>query len=383
MKKIIASVLGLATIVLCIYSFNSITKGGIFYVAEIHENPDSLSSPEVQTASKEEIVTKYCETLRNRYKYIGVTKEKVYSLEQEGFPNRVKIEIQEANDTVQIKKLSISSVSLELWETYSVTELPSNLMSADSTLRSLLANEIQVSTTTNFQEEEEINEAMETIKIEHPLLSLLHSNSGAYGESPIIGFANIRDTATINAYLSMPQIRMEFPKDLRFIWGAFPAESDRTGNIFELYTIKSTESNGKAPLKEDIIINAEGTTDNYGKPCLDIAMNPDGADRWARMTRSNIGRAIAIVVNNYVYFAPNVNSEITGGRSQVTGHFTEEEVRDLACMLKFSAMPASVTIVEEGIIPDTEWSISKPLWVCTLILGLAFVFMLIKIIRDK
>lgn len=381
MKKIIASVLGLATIVLCIFSFNSITRGGVYYVAEIQATPDSLSSPEAQALNQEEMITKCCEILSNRYKYIGVTKEKVYSLEQEGFPNRIKIELQGDNDTERVKKLSTSSVHLELCETYSAKELQSNLMSANNTLRTVLANETQDSPTTNDQEEEEGIEGVKQIVTEYPLLSLLQANSEAYENFPVIGYANIRDTATIKAYLSMPQIRMEFPKDLRFMWGAFPAESDQTGTVFELYAIKSSGSDGKAPLKEDMIIDAEGTTDYYGKPCLSIVMNQDGADRWARMTKSNIGRAIAIVMNHYVFSAPNVGSEITGGRSEVTGHFTKEEVRDLACILKFGVMPASITIVEESTLPDTEWSISKPLLACTLILGLAFVFMLIKIIR--
>jgi hypothetical protein len=121
-------------------------------------------------------------------------------------------------------------------------------------------------------------------------------------------------------------------------------------NPFELYAIKSTERNGRAPLEGDVVTDAKDSYDQFGKPAVSMSMNSEGSRRWALMTKQNIGKAIAIVLDGYVYSAPNVNSEITGGNSEITGHFTPEESKDLANVLKSGKMPAPAHIVQEDII---------------------------------
>ena len=185
---------------------------------------------------------------------------------------------------------------------------------------------------------------LEQIKKEHPLLAVLQVNPS--GQGPVVGYANYKDTADINKYLSMPEIQAEMPKDLRLKWGVSPFEYDPKAQTFELYAIKSTERNGRAPLEGDVVVNAKDEFDHYGKPAVSMSMNTDGARRWAQLTKQNVGKAIAIVLDGYVYSAPNVNQEITGGNSQITGHFTPEQAKDLANVLKSGKMPAPAHIVQ-------------------------------------
>lgn len=166
----------------------------------------------------------------------------------------------------------------------------------------------------------------------------------------MVGYANYKDTATVNSYLAMKEVAAELPKDLRLKWGVSPFEYDPKGQTFELYAIKSTERNGKAPLEGDVVTDAKDDYDQYGKPSVSMSMNSDGARRWALLTKQNINKSIAIVLDNYVYSAPNVSNEITGGNSQITGHFTPEQAKDLANVLKSGKMPAPAHIVQEDIV---------------------------------
>jgi SecD/SecF fusion protein len=154
----------------------------------------------------------------------------------------------------------------------------------------------------------------------------------------------------VNRYLAMPEVQSELPKDLRLKWGVAPTEMDPKQQTFELYAIKSTQRNGKAPLEGDVVVDASDKFDQYGKPAVNMSMNSDGSRRWAQLTKQNIGRSIAIVLDDYVYSAPRVNSEITGGNSEITGNFTPEQSKDLANVLKSGKMPAPAHIVQEDIV---------------------------------
>ena len=189
---------------------------------------------------------------------------------------------------------------------------------------------------------------MEQMKKEHPLASVLQLNPNGYGS--VVGYADYKDTAQVNQYLAMKEVKEMLPKDLRLKWGVKAADFDKQGRIFELYAIKSTERNGRAPLEGDVITDAKDEYDQFNKPCVSMSMNTDGARRWAVLTKNNVGKAIAIVLDGYVYSAPNVNGEITGGHSQITGNFTPEVTKDLANVLKSGKMPAPARIVQEDIV---------------------------------
>ena len=312
--------------------------------------------------------------LRTRIDRFGVVQPNIQSLEDK--MGRIMVELPGIKEPERVRKLLQGSANLEFWETYTAREVLPAMQSADAKLRVILAEGTTADTDTieavlteatpvekktvsaadslaaalkgDVTAEDKSAANMEEIKKQYPLLSILQLNSS--GQDPVIGYANYKDTADINKYLAMPEIKADLPKDLRLKWGVSPSEFDKKGQTFELYAIKSTERNGKAPLEGDVVTDAKDEFDQYSKPAVSMTMNSDGARRWAQLTKQNIGRSIAIVLDNYVYSAPNVNSEITGGRSQITGHFTPEQAKDLANVLKSGKMPAPAHIVQEDIV---------------------------------
>ncbi|MFS2347537.1 protein translocase subunit SecDF [Bacteroides xylanisolvens] len=312
--------------------------------------------------------------LRTRIDRFGVVQPNIQSLEDK--MGRIMVELPGIKEPERVRKLLQGSANLEFWETYTAREVLPAMQSADAKLRVILAEGTTADTDTieavlteatpvekktvsaadslaaalkgDVTAEDKSAANMEEIKKQYPLLSILQLNSS--GQGPVIGYANYKDTADINKYLAMPEIKVDLPKDLRLKWGVSPSEFDKKGQTFELYAIKSTERNGKAPLEGDVVTDAKDEFDQYSKPAVSMTMNSDGARRWAQLTKQNIGRSIAIVLDNYVYSAPNVNSEITGGRSQITGHFTPEQAKDLANVLKSGKMPAPAHIVQEDIV---------------------------------
>ena len=301
--------------------------------------------------------------LRTRIDRFGVVQPNIQSLEDK--MGRIMVELPGIKEPERVRKLLQGSANLEFWETYTGKEISGYLQSADMKLRTLLVDaEPAAETEENaaaapavsktdslaaaLKGESKSEEAtLEQLKKDHPLLAILQVSNNA---GPVVGYANYKDTADINRYLSMPEVAAQLPKDLRLKWGVSPFEYDPKAQTFELYAIKSTERSGKAPLEGDVVVDAKDEYDQYGKPAVSMSMNTDGARRWAQLTKQNINRSIAIVLDGYVYSAPNVNSEITGGNSQITGHFTPDQAKDLANVLKSGKMPAPAHIVQEDIV---------------------------------
>ena len=306
--------------------------------------------------------------LRTRIDRFGVVQPNIQSLEDK--MGRIMVELPGIKEPERVRKLLQGSANLEFWETYNAKDVAPYLQAADNKLRSILANEApadsvavdstaapvvaQATSTADSLaaalkgENKAQSVDLAQIKKEHPLLAVLQVNSS--GQGPVVAYANYKDTADINKYLSMKEIQAELPKDLRLKWGVSAYEYDPKGQTFELYAIRSTERNGRAPLEGDVVVSAKDEYDQFGKPAVSMSMNTDGARRWAQLTKQNIGKSIAIVLDGYVYSAPNVNTEITGGNSQITGHFTPEQAKDLANVLKSGKMPAPARIVQEDIV---------------------------------
>ena len=306
--------------------------------------------------------------LRTRIDRFGVVQPNIQSLEDK--MGRIMVELPGIKEPERVRKLLQGSANLEFWETYNAKDVAPYLQAADNKLRSILANEapadsVAVDSTAAPVVAQAISTAdslaaalkgenkaqsvdLAQIKKEHPLLAVLQVNSS--GQGPVVAYANYKDTADINKYLSMKEIQAELPKDLRLKWGVSAYEYDPKGQTFELYAIRSTERNGRAPLEGDVVVSAKDEYDQFGKPAVSMSMNTDGSRRWAQLTKQNIGKSIAIVLDGYVYSAPNVNTEITGGNSQITGHFTPEQAKDLANVLKSGKMPAPARIVQEDIV---------------------------------
>ncbi|WP_297972029.1 protein translocase subunit SecDF [uncultured Bacteroides sp.] len=309
--------------------------------------------------------------LRTRIDRFGVVQPNIQSLEDK--MGRIMVELPGIKEPERVRKLLQGSANLEFWETYNAKDVAPYLQAADNKLRSILtaqtqnddAVEANDATATPAVAETTISKTdslaaalkgenktpafdMEQLKKEHPLLAILQVNGS--GQGPVVAYANYKDTADINRYLSMKEIQAELPRDLQLKWGVSPFEYDPKKQTFELYAIRSTERNGKAPLEGDVMVDAKDDYDQYGKPCVNMTMNSDGARRWAQLTKQNIGKSVAIVLDGYVYSAPNVQTEITGGNSVITGHFTLDQTKDLANVLKSGKMPAPARIVQEDIV---------------------------------
>ena len=329
------------------------------------------SDAEVEKVLRSEVkaaVDNSYNVLRTRIDRFGVVQPNIQSLEDK--MGRIMVELPGIKEPERVRKLLQGSANLEFWETYNAKDVAPYLQAADNKLRSILANEAPAdsaavdSTATPVMaqatstadslaavlkgENKAQTVDLAQIKKEHPLLAVLQVNSS--GQGPVVAYGNYKDTAEINKYLSMREIQAELPKDLRLKWGVSAYEYDPKGQTFELYAIRSTERNGRAPLEGDVVVSAKDEYDQFSKPAVSMSMNTDGSRRWAQLTKQNIGKSIAIVLDGYVYSAPNVNTEITGGNSQITGHFTPEQAKDLANVLKSGKMPAPARIVQEDIV---------------------------------
>ena len=302
--------------------------------------------------------------LRTRIDRFGVVQPNIQSLEDK--MGRIMVELPGIKEPERVRKLLQGSANLEFWETYTGRDIAGYLQSADTKLRQVLAYELgdpeeeveaepaaatstadSLAAALRGETPAESTVDMAQMRRQYPLLSILQVSNY---DSPVVGYANYKDTADVSRYLALPEVAAELPRDLRLKWGVAPYQYDPKGQTFELYAIKSTERNGRAPLEGDVVTDAKDEYDQYGKPAVSMTMNTDGSRRWAALTKQNVGHAIAIVLDGYVYSAPNVNQEITGGRSQITGNFTPEEAKDLANVLKSGKMPAPAHIVQEDIV---------------------------------
>ena len=292
----------------------------LFATQQLKDKVNQKSSDaEVEKVLREEVkaaVDNSFNVLRTRIDRFGVVQPNIQSLEDK--MGRIMVELPGIKEPERVRKLLQGSANLEFWETYNAKDVASYLQSADAKLRAILATTedaaeatdsvaaeapavAQATSTTDslaaaLKGESKTQAAdLEQIKKEHPLLAVLQVNPS--GQGPVVGYANYKDTADINKYLSMPEIQAEMPKDLRLKWGVSPFEYDPKAQTFELYAIKSTERNGRAPLEGDVVVNAKDEFDHYGKPAVSMSMNTDGARRWAQLTKQNIGRSIAIVLD--------------------------------------------------------------------------------------
>ena len=317
---------------------------------------------EVEKVLREEVkaaIDNSFNVLRTRIDHFGVVQPNIQSLEDK--MGRIMVELPGVKEPERVRKLLQGSANLEFWETYDAREIAPYMQAADNQLRLLLADaateEVAEEAAPALSTADSLAAAlkgetaatvdMAQIKKEHPLLAVLQVSNAS---SPVIGYANYKDTAEVNRYLAMPEVKENLPKNLRLLWSVSASEFDPLAQTFELYGIKMTERNGKAPLEGDVMVDAKDDFDQYGKPCVNMSMNTDGARRWAQLTKQNIGKCIAIVLDGYVYSAPVVQNEITGGSSIITGNFTPDQTKDLANVLNSGKMPAPAHIVQEDIV---------------------------------
>lgn len=321
----------------------------IFATSRMRDKVNAQSTDkEVIQALKEEIKAATDNTelvLRNRLDNLGLD----YNLQLlNGHRKLIMAEIARPKDKDRLLKVLVSNANIEFWETYHGNELYYVLQQLLDTYDKQLALEDSIMNTMGSPDSLGLQSSSTK-----PVTPRLILTNLPYS---VIGYASVKDTATINRMLDYPGVQT-FLRNLtegeaRLVWSAKPAEGYSTKEpVFELYALKVTDPSGRAPLEGDVITSAKAYIE-YSRPVVTINMNSEGARVWAELTRKNLQRSIAIVMDNVVYTAPTIQSEITGGASQISGNFTVEDTEDLANVLSSGKMPASVRIISYEVIGE-------------------------------
>ena len=362
------------------------------------------SDAEVEKAirsSVQDAIDNSFNVVRTRIDKFGVVQPNIQKLE--GQQGRIMVEMPGISQPERMRKMLQGSANLEFWETYNSEEIAPYLQQLDTRLAngdheveakdSVAADSAknEVAKAEPAKAAPKLNlkkgdEAKSKINAEeqsaaaikaHPLLARLQLVPGQ-GLSTV-GYASVRDTAAINKLIHSALAKQVLPSDLKLLWSAKPADHLNVKNIYELHALKVTTSTGRAPLEGDVITDAKDEFEpTTGAPCVSMKMNTEGARRWAQMTKANVGKAIAIVLDGVVYSAPRVNGEIAGGSSQITGNFTIEDTKDLANTLKSGRMPAPARIVQEEVVGPTLGAQSIQMGIISFVV--AFVLLMVYMV---
>ena len=350
---------------------------------KVNTNSTDAEVESVLRESVDEAVNNSFNVLRTRIDRFGVVQPNIQKIE--GASGRIMVELPGIKEPERVRKLLQGSANLEFWETYDTQVIIPYLNQLNSALRNgaetmaaadtTATEEVAATDSTAATKEvaqadsskagsllsqvssDELSrkagkaqkQATEEAKKENPLFAMLQPVQGNAG--CMVGYALASDTAEINRLLTGATAKNIFPNDLSLKWGV--KSMDKAGKVFELYAIRTTGTNGRAPLEGEVVTEAKDEFDQYGNPCVSMKMNTEGARKWSSLTEANVGHAIAIVVDNLVYSAPNVNGKIDGGSSQITGNFTTNDTKDLANVLQSGKMPAPAQIVQEDIVGPT------------------------------
>ena len=357
-------------------------------------NPQSTDS-EVEKVLRQEVqaaIDNSFNVVRTRIDKFGVVQPNIQKLE--GQTGRIMVEMPGIKEPERMRKLLQGSANLQFWETYNADEVIPYLQQLDSRL----ANDASNDTTTakkaikkadakkvkfqlkNNDDEtpaQKSNAQMEAAKKQHPLLAMLQTTG--QNSLALVGYASVRDTAAISKLIYGQTAKQILPTDLKLLWSATPEDGIKAKNIYGLYAIKVSSSNGQAPLQGDVVVDAKDEFNHVtGQPEVNMTMNTEGARRWAALTKANVGKAIAIVLDNAVYSAPRVNGEIDGGSSAISGNFTVEMTKDLANTLKSGRMPAPARIVQEEVVGPTLGAASIQQGIISF--AIAFVLLIIYMV---
>ena len=350
--------------------------------------------------------------VRTRIDKFGVVQPNIQKLE--GQQGRIMVEMPGIREPERMRKLLQGSANLEFWETFNADEIVPYLVQVDQqvangghaekadTAAQAKADETKAEEAKadvakneanakfkiadNTKEETAADKAANTrteeaMKKQHPLLAILQTTG--QGALSTVGYANVRDTAAVNAIINSAAAKRILPANLKLLWSAKPADGLTVKNVYELHAIKVTSTNGRAPLEGDVITDAKDQFDHLsGAPEVSMSMNTDGARRWAALTKANVGKAIAIVLDGSVYSAPRVNGEIAGGQSSITGNFTIEDTKDLANTLKSGRMPAPARIVQEEVVGPTLGAQSIQQGIISFVIAFVILMLYMVIMYD-
>ncbi len=356
---------------------------------------------EVESALRAEVasaVDNSFNVVRNRIDKFGVVQPNIQKLE--GQSGRIMVEMPGIKEPERVRKLLQGSANLEFWETYNSQEITPLLAQLNQRWAAQGGEVVDSTAVENAAEAADTvkaaatdlaaklakkdtkatdDKAVELAKKQNPLFSIFQPTQG--NTLAVVGYANVRDTAEIDKIIYSDLARQIFPAELKLRWGAKAEDfggQNTKGDIFELYALKITEPSGRAPLEGDVITNGKDDFDQMGHPCVSMQMNSDGARRWSQITKQNIGKAVAIVLDDAVYSAPRILTQIDGGNSQITGNFTIEDTKDLANTLNSGKMPAPTRIVQEEVVGPSLGAQSIKQGVMSFIV--AFVLLMIYMI---
>ncbi len=337
------------------------------------------SDNEVESVLREEVsaaIDNSFLVLRNRIDRFGVVQPNIQRVE--GQSGRIMIELPGIKEPERVRKLLQGSANLEFWETYDTqvalpylnqlnTALRNGQVVADTEDGEDVAENTEAGETaevadTVAEAEENLLEqvaadkspatsttdeaAIAKAKAQNPLFAMLQPMQGAAG--CMVGYALASDTAEINALLQSDIAKQVLPGDMSLKWGV--KSEDKAGRVYPLYAIRMTGQNGRAPIEGEVVTESKESFDEFGRPCVTMKMNTEGSRKWAALTEANVHHCVAVVLDDLVYSAPNVQNKISGGSTQITGSFTTQETKDLANVLSSGKMPAPMQIVQEDIV---------------------------------
>lgn len=348
--------------------------GGVF-ASKLKEKNISYNSTDaqVQKALNEEVnaaVENSNKVVRSRIDRFGVAQPNIQILRGKGQTGQIMVEMPGIKEPERVRKLLQGSANLEFWETYTLNEIYPALQALDTRLaKGDVADSAAVDST-----KVEASKAAQDAAAQHPLLSKLMQIQGMAPNGCVVGYALAADTAAVNALLQSEAAQTALPADLQLAWGVKSAEGMKA-NIFELYALRKV--NGRPSMEGDVIADAKDDFDQNHQPIVSMTMTTNGSRDWAALTKKNLKKCVAIVLDGYVYSAPVVQSEITGGNSQISGHFTTDDTRDLANVLKSGKMPAPTKIVQEETVGPSlgAASIKAGFTACIVAFVLLMVFM--------
>ena len=347
--------------------------GGIF-ASKLGEKNISYNSTDadVKKVLNEEVnaaVENSNKVVRSRIDRFGVAQPNIQILRGKGQIGQIMVEMPGIKEPERVRKLLQGSANLEFWETYTLGETMSSLTALDKRLAGADAKDSAAADSTKAKAAKAKSAAEQ-----HPLFSKLIMMQGMQPTNCVVGYAIAKDTAAINAMVNSEAAKSILPADLKLAWGVKNA-SGMKANVFELYALRA--NNGQPSMQGDVIADAKDEFDQNHRPIVSMTMTTSGARDWATLTKKNVKKCVAIVLDGYVYSAPVVQNEITGGNSQISGNFTTDDTRDLANVLKSGKMPAPTKIVQEETVGPSlgAASIQAGFTACVVAFVLLMVFM--------
>ena len=359
----------------------------------------SSTDAQVKAALEKEIkaaVSNSYQVVQQRIDRFGVAQPNIQILEGRGQMGQIMVEMPGIKEPERVRKLLQGSANLEFWETYTLGEVQGALQALDTRLAQINSGKTstdstKVDSTQTAQKAEPVTQkvlasfkanraalnkegasakedaARAQMLKQHPLLAVMQLG---HPKSAIVGYVRAADTAAVNKAIHSEVAKEILPADLNLAWGV-----NAEKGVYELYALR--RNNGGAVLAGEVVENAKDDFDQYHKPVVSMTMTPEGAREWATVTRNNLKKPVAIVLDGVVYSAPNIKNEINGGQSQISGNFTTQQTQDLANVLKSGKMPAPTNIVQEETVGPSlgAASIQAGFTACVVAFVLLMVFM--------